>query len=158
MANTKLLGYNVFRKRNVYKTYINQWNREEPMDRPLNILLVDNEAEFLETISYWLETKEHRVQSCYSGEEAIERVQKNNFDIIFLDIHMPEGIDGMETLRRIRSFNASIPVIMVTGFPQEEKMEEAIKLEVSGFFPKTGSFEDLGRILKAALRTHKDLR
>ncbi len=75
---------------------------------------------------------------------------------MFLDIHMPE-MDGMETLRRIRSFNPTIPVIMVTGFPKEEKMEEAIKLGVSGFFPKTGSFEDLGRILKAAIRTHKDV-
>ncbi len=128
------------------------------MDRPLNILLVDNEAEFLETISYWLETKEHRVQSCYSGDEAIELIKKDPFDIVFLDIHMPEGIDGMETLRRLRAFNTTIPVIMVTGFPKEEKMEEAIKLGVSGFFPKTGSFEDLGRILKAAIRTHKDLQ
>jgi CheY-like chemotaxis protein len=127
------------------------------MDRSLNILLVDNEAEFLEAITYWLETKEHRVQTSYSGEEAIERIQKESFDIVFLDIHMPEGLDGMETLRRIREFNKTIPVIMVTGYPKEERMEEAITLGVSGFFPKTGSFEDLGRILKAALRTHKDL-
>jgi CheY-like chemotaxis protein len=148
----------VFRKRKRYQLFTNTWSAEEAMDKTSNILLVDNEAEFLETISYWLETKEHRVQSCYSGEEAIELIKKNNFDIVFLDIHMPEGIDGMETLRRIRTFNATIPVIMVTGFPKEEKMEEAIKLGISGFFPKTGSFEDLGRILKAALRTHRDLR
>ncbi len=127
------------------------------MDRSLSILLVDNEAEFLEAITYWLETKEHRVQTCYSGEESIERIQKENFDILFLDIHMPEGLDGMETLRRIRAFNKDIPIIMVTGYPKEERMEEAIALGVSGFFPKTGSFEDLGRILKASLRTHKDL-
>ncbi len=127
------------------------------MDKSLNILLVDNEAEFLEAITYWLETKEHRVQTSYSGEEAIERIKKESFDILFLDIHMPEGLDGMETLRRIRAFNKNIPIIMVTGYPKEERMEEAIKLGVSGFFPKTGSFEDLGRILKAALRTHKDL-
>jgi CheY-like chemotaxis protein len=128
------------------------------MDKSLNILLVDNEAEFLEAITYWLETKEHRVATSYSGEEAIELVKKNTFDILFLDIHMPEGIDGMETLRRIRAFNKELPVIMVTGYPKEEKMSEAIQLGVSGFFPKTGSFEDLGRILKAAIRTHKDLR
>ena len=158
MANVKLLGYNVFRKRNRYQSFTGQWSGEDSMDRPLNILLVDNEAEFLETISYWLETKEHRVQSCYSGEEAIELIKKNTYDIVFLDIHMPEGIDGMETLRQVRIFNATIPVIMVTGFPKEEKMDEAIKLGISGFFPKTGSFEDLGRILKAALRTHRDLR
>ncbi len=71
------------------------------MDKSLNILLVDNEAEFLEAITYWLVTKEHRVHTCYSGEESIERIQKENFDILFLDIHMPEGLDGMETLRRI---------------------------------------------------------
>ena len=37
-------------------------------------------------------------------------------------------------------------------------MNEAIKLGISGFFPKTGSFEDLGRVIKAAIRTHKDLK
>ncbi len=127
------------------------------MEKPLDILLVDNEAEFLEAITYWLETKEHRVQVSYTGPEAIEIIQKKPPDIVFLDIHMPD-MDGMEVLRRIRSFNPTIPVVMVTGYPKEEKMEEAMKLGVSGFFPKTGSFEDLGRIIKASLRTHKDLR
>lgn len=126
------------------------------MENPLNILLVDNEAEFLEAITYWLETKEHRVQVCYTGPEAIELVKKSPPDIIFLDIYMPD-MDGMEVLRQIRSFNPTIPVVMVTGYPKEEKMSEAVKLGVSGFFPKTGSFEELGRIIKAAVRTHKDL-
>lgn len=127
------------------------------MDKPLNILLVDNEAEFLEAISYWLETKNHRVQICYSGPEAIEMIKKSAPDIVFLDIFMPE-MDGIETLREIRNINKSIPVIMLTGYPKEDKMEEAIKLGICGFFPKTGSFEELGRTIKAAVRTHKDLR
>ncbi len=125
-------------------------------DKQLNILLVDNEAEFLEAITYWLETKEHRVEVRYSGPEAIELIKNSPPDIVFLDIHMPD-MDGMEVLRQIRSFNTAIPVVMVTGYPKEEKMEEALKLGVSGFFPKTGSFEDLGRVIKAAVRTHKDL-
>lgn len=127
------------------------------MDKPLHILLVDNEAEFLEAITYWLETKEHQVQSCYTGPEAIELVKKSPPDMIFLDIHMPD-MDGMEVLKQIRSFNKTIPVVMVTGFAKEEKMNEAIQLGISGFFPKTGSFEDLGRVIKAAIRTHKDLQ
>ncbi len=128
------------------------------MDRPLNILLVDNEAEFLESISYWLETKEHNVRVAYSGEESLELIKNSTFDIVFLDIHMPGGIDGMETLRRIRSTHPNLPVVMVTGYAKEEKMGEALQLGISGFFPKTASFEDLGRIIKAAIRTHKDLR
>ncbi len=127
------------------------------MDKILSILLVDNEAEFLEALTYWLETKQHKVQTCYTGPEAIEIVKATPPDIVFLDIHMPD-MDGMEVLRLIRTFNKNIPIVMVTGFPKEEKMEEAIRLGVSGFFPKTGSFEDLGRIIKAAIRTHKDLQ
>lgn len=127
------------------------------MDRPLNILLVDNEAEFLESITYWLETKEHNVRVAYSGEESLELIKNSTFDMVFLDIHMPGGIDGMETLRRIRATNPSLPVVMVTGYAKEERMGEALQLGISGFFPKTASFEDLGRIIKAAIRTHKDL-
>src|SRR5512135_815252 len=105
------------------------------MDKPLNILLVDNEAEFLEAITYWLETKEHRVQVCYTGPEAIDIIKKSPPDIVFLDIYMPD-MDGMEVLRQIRSFNTTLPVVMVTGYPKEEKMNEAVRLGVSGFFPK----------------------
>ena len=124
------------------------------MDKPLNILLVDNEAEFCESMMYWLETKHHRVQVCYTGLEAIELAKNAALDILFLDIHMPE-MDGMEVLRQIRSFNKTLPIVMVTGYPKEERMKEAIELGISGFFPKTASFEELGRVIKAAIRTHK---
>ena len=73
-------------------------------DKPLHILLVDNEAEFLEAITYWLETKEHQVQSCYTGPEAIELVKKSPPDMIFLDIHMPD-MDGIEVLKKIKQQN-----------------------------------------------------
>lgn len=125
------------------------------MDKPLKILLVDNEAEFLEAITYWLETKQHQVQICYTGAEAVELVKKSPPDMLFLDIYMPE-MDGMEVLKQIRSFNPTLPIIMLTGYPKEEKMQEAIKIGVSGFFPKSGSFEDLGRMIKAAIRMHKE--
>ncbi|MFA5038785.1 MAG: response regulator [Candidatus Omnitrophota bacterium] len=124
--------------------------------KPLNILLVDNEAEFCESMTYWLETKHHRVQVCYSGEEALELIKKSPFDIVFLDIQMP-GMDGLSVLKEIRSFNTTLPVVIVTGYPKEERMTQAISLGVSGFFPKTASFEELGRIIKASIRTHKDL-
>jgi CheY-like chemotaxis protein len=122
----------------------------------LTILLVDNEAEFCESMSYWLETKHHHVDVCYSGQEALDMIKSKPFDIIFLDIQMP-GMDGLAVLREIRTFNQTLPVVIVTGYPKEERMAEAISLGVSGFFPKTSSFEELGRIIKASIRTHKDL-
>jgi DNA-binding response OmpR family regulator len=128
----------------------------DDMTKQLHILIVDDEAEFCESISYWLETKDHQVQTCYRGKEALEIVKKSTLDIVFLDLQMPD-IDGMEVLREIRSFNKTLPVIIITGYPLEEKMNEAVKLGVSGFFPKTGSFQELGRLLKAAIRTHKNL-
>lgn len=126
------------------------------MEKPLNIMLVDNEAEFLDAITYWLETKEHHVQVCYTGPEAIETVKKNPPDIIFLDIYMPD-MNGLEVLKKIREFNTSIPVVIITGYPKEDKMHEALSLGAAGFFPKTINFEELGRIIKTAVRTHKDL-
>lgn len=122
----------------------------------LKILLVDNEVEFCESMTYWLETKHHQVQSCYSGEEALQIIKTSPLDIVFLDIQMP-GMDGLTVLKEIRSFNTKLPVVIVTGYPKEERLTQAISLGVSGFFPKTASFEELGRIIKAAIRTHKDL-
>ena len=127
------------------------------MTKQLHILIVDDEAEFCESISYWLETKDHQVQISYRAKEALELIKKTPFDIVLIDIQMPD-MDGMELLRQIRSFNKTLPIIMVTGYPMEKKVDEAVKLGVSGFFPKVESFQELGALLKAALRTHKDLR
>ncbi|MBI2871040.1 MAG: response regulator [Candidatus Omnitrophica bacterium] len=125
--------------------------------KKIRILLCDDQPDFLETISFWMESKGYEVTVARDGLEAMRRIRSAPFDIVFLDIHMPK-LDGIETLGMIRKENKKMPVILLTAYPDEDTIEKAKKHNISGYFPKSGSFDDLTRILDVALRTHKKLR
>jgi CheY-like chemotaxis protein len=122
------------------------------MTEPVRILMVDDEQDFLDTVGFWLTSKGHRVTAVTSGPKAVELLQQDRHDVVFLDVVMPE-CDGIETLRRIRAFDKQIPVIMVTTHVTDEnKFAGAKALGISGLFLKGSSLEQLGKILEVSLR------
>ena len=127
------------------------------MDKPIRILLVDDQPDFLETISSWMESKGHTVLTANDGLQALETIQEQPIDIVFLDIRMPK-LDGIATLRRIRDLKQDLPVILITAYPEDETMDKVRQLGISGFFPKEGGFDKLMMVIEVALRTHKGLR
>jgi CheY-like chemotaxis protein len=131
-------------------------NMKAKEDKKVQILLVDDQQDFSETISFWMKSKGFEVTVAHDGEEALQRVRTSNFDIAFLDIHMPK-MDGVETLAQIRKFKKRLPVILITAYPDEDTIEKAKKLKISGYFPKSGAFDDLTHMIDVALRTHKRL-
>lgn len=127
------------------------------MEEKIKILLVDDEPDFLVPIAFWLNSKGYEVAVASSGEKALDMLKEKKPNIIFLDINMP-GMDGLETLRRIRKSDKELSVIMVTAYADEEKFSQAKKLNTSGFFPKGGSLEELQKTIEVTLRTHKKLK
>lgn len=127
------------------------------MEEKIKILLVDDEPDFLVPIAFWLNSKGYEVAVASSGEKALDMLKEKKPNIIFLDINMP-GMDGLETLRRIRKSDKDLSVIMVTAYADEEKFSQAKKLNTSGFFPKGGSLEELQKTIEVTLRTHKKLK
>jgi CheY-like chemotaxis protein len=123
------------------------------MPEPIRVLLVDDEEDFIESVSFWLTSKGYRVSKARSGEAALELLKENRQDVMFLDVMMP-GIDGVETLRRLRAFDKSIPVILVTAsdMTDENRYAGAKALGVSGLFPKGSSLTQLTQALEVALR------
>ena len=125
------------------------------MTEALRVLIVDNEPDFLETLSYWLRSKGYDVTQAGDGDTAVRLVKEGRQDVVFLDIVMPK-IDGIETLRRIRTFNKKIPIILVTASVENENRFAGAKaLGISGVFPKQGGLEQLGQVLGVALRMLK---
>lgn len=124
-------------------------------DKNLTILLVDDEQDFLDPIAFWLRSKGYVVLIAGNGKEALEQMQKTMPDIIFLDVDMPV-MDGIEALRHIRDISKDIPVIMITGAP--EKVPRLDEMKISGYFPKKGTLEELGRFLDPILRIHKRMK
>ena len=81
----------------------------------LNVLIVDDEPRVLEVVSAYLRCDGHSVSTAASGREALEKFQRNEFDLVVLDRVMPE-MSGDQTARFIKQVRHDIPVIMLTGF------------------------------------------
>jgi len=126
--------------------------------RKVHVLLVDDEQDFLEPVSFWLQSKGYRVTTANSGQAALDVIHRGTPDIVFLDIHMP-GMDGLETLRHIRETHKDLPVIIVTAVYQDEKnFSTANKLGISGFFPKQSTLSELTSIIQTCLKAHAKLK
>ncbi len=122
-------------------------------NRP-KVLVCDDEPDFLEVLAAELQAEGYEVSTVGSGEEAIRRVRESPPDIVFLDIRMPE-MDGIQTLRQIRRINGSLPVVILTAnYRDESSFMVADELGSCGFFPKTGSVQELVTVIQANLRWH----
>ena len=99
------------------------------------ILWADDEIDLLKPHIMFLKSKGYNVSTANNGHDAIEMVEKNDFDIIFLDENMP-GISGLETLERIKTISPSIPVTMITKSEEESIMEEAIGQKIADYLIK----------------------
>ncbi|MGI9533387.1 MAG: response regulator [Thermodesulfobacteriota bacterium] len=83
------------------------------------ILIIDDDKHVRYSFALTLGDKGYIVNAVESGEEGIDELSKNNdYDLIFLDLKM-QGMDGVETLKNIRSINDKIPVYIVTAFQEE---------------------------------------
>ena len=119
----------------------------------VRVLLVDDEEDFLESVGFWLTSKGYHVTKAHDGEAALAILKEGRHDVVFLDVMMP-NLDGIETLRRLRAFNKTIPVILVTAsnLTDENKYAGAKALGLSGLFPKGSSLTQLTQALEVALR------
>ena len=91
------------------------------------ILVVDDEKETRDFFKRYGEVKGFKVTTCESGLLAIEKVKENGFDIIFMDIVMPE-MNGVDTFREMKSFlKSGIKVIMMTGYAVIDLVKEAME-------------------------------
>ena len=92
-----------------------------------NVLLVDDEAEFIETFSERLELRNLEISKASSGQEALEKLDKNkNIEIVILDVKMP-GMDGIETLAEIKKRHPLVEVIMLSGHTDVEAAIDGMK-------------------------------
>ena len=103
--------------------------------RKIRILWTDDEIEVLKPHIYFLEEKGYDIDTCSNGNDTIDLVKENTYDIIFLDENMP-GLSGMETLKLIKQVRSDIPVVMITKSEEEELMEAAIGSEISDYLIK----------------------
>jgi DNA-binding response OmpR family regulator len=117
----------------------------------IKILLVDDEKEFVETLSERIRMRDHKSDVALDGEEALKIMDDDLPDVVVLDLKMP-GIDGMEVLRRIRSAYPNVQVIMLTGHGSDKDEKEARKLGAFEYLQKPVEIETLMKKIKKAYK------
>lgn len=106
------------------------------------VLLVDDEREFAETLAERLGARGLRVDVAFDGQQAIEMAGKKIYDAVVLDLAMP-GLDGIETLKKLRESNDEIQVLLLTGQATVEKTLQAMKLGALDLLEKPASLQQL---------------
>ena len=104
------------------------------MDR-IKILWVDDEIQMLKSHMLFLKERGYDTTPCTNGQDAIDLVNNNNYEIVLLDENMP-GLNGIETLEEIKKTKPFLPVIMITKNEEERIMEDAIGAKISDYLIK----------------------
>ena len=113
-------------------------------------LVVDDETDFLETVVNRLKKRNVDTTGVRSGEEALEVMKKKLFDVVILDIKMPGGMDGIETLREIKKLQPLVEVILLTGHASVETSIEGMRQGAFDYLLKPIKLEEMIEKMAAA--------
>jgi phosphate regulon transcriptional regulator PhoB len=123
------------------------------MDTPKHILVVEDEADLVELISYNLKKEGFSVASAMDGETALSKIKKERYDLVVLDLMLP-GIQGMELCRILRSDpkTETLPIIMLTAKGEEVDKILGLEMGADDYITKPFSPRELVARVKAVLR------
>lgn len=108
------------------KEQIDQWLHDKTGGQKIKILIVDDEQVIGELFKSALDKSEYQVTSMTSSVKALDMLNDDDFDLVFLDLRMPE-IDGAELFRRIREKDGNTPVAIITAYPDSDIMARAME-------------------------------
>jgi DNA-binding NtrC family response regulator len=117
----------------------------------VRVLLVDDEVELLSSLTPVLSRRGMEVSTASSGEEAIHFLENHIVDVVVLDIKMP-GLDGIQTLRRIKPDNPDIEVVLLTGHPDLNNAFEGMKVGAFDYIIKPPEIAELVDKIKSAFQ------
>ena len=114
-----------------------------------SLLLVDDETEFVVTLSERLALRNFDSSCVFSGDDALQRITARKPDVMVLDLKMP-GTDGMEILRQVRKNHPDIQVIILTGHGSEKDERDARRLGAFEYLNKPVDIETLTEHIRRA--------
>ncbi len=121
-----------------------------------NVLLVDDEVKFVETMAKRLTKRDLNISKAYSGEEALSQLEKDtSVEVVILDAKMP-GMDGEETLKEIKKRHPLVEVIMLTGHATVESGIEGMKMGAFDYLMKPCDMDILlAKVDEAAIKKRR---
>lgn len=125
--------------------------RTPEVDLPTKVLLVDDERDFVHTLSERLQARQLESAIVYDGEEALAFIENEPPEVMVLDLKMP-GIDGLEVLRRVKRSHPGVEVIILTGHGSDKEERLARELGAFAYLKKPVDIDVLAQTMKAAYR------
>ncbi len=123
--------------------------RKATFEAPSRVLLVDDEREFVQTLSERLQLRDMGSAVAYDGESALRMVDEDDPEVMIVDLKMP-GMDGMEILKQVKATRPEIEVIVLTGHGSEKDRQQCLALGAFGYMQKPVDINELSEALKKA--------
>ncbi|NND98495.1 MAG: sigma-54-dependent Fis family transcriptional regulator [Pirellulaceae bacterium] len=111
-------------------------------DRPINLLLIEDEDDFRDSCARWMQRKGHQVTAVSNGAEALRLIEQEDFDVAVCDMNMP-GMSGLEVLQRISQIETNVEFIILTGQGSIETAVSSMKMGACDYLTKPCSLGDL---------------
>ncbi len=119
---------------------------------PCRLLLIDDEARFVDVLAKRIARRSFEVHKAYSGTDALRIIRDHRFDAAVLDLKM-EDMDGIEVLRVIKRMAPHLPVIMLTGHGCQEAAREGMEAGAFDYLTKPCEFEELMKKIELAIQS-----
>ena len=117
---------------------------------PVNLLLIEDEVDVADVLATAFRDDGHKTVIAYTGEEGLTLLGRERPDAVLLDIRLPK-MNGIEVLRRIRSIDQALPVIIITGLATPSEIEEARELGVTEVIEKSYVLKNFSESLARAV-------
>jgi DNA-binding NtrC family response regulator len=121
---------------------------------PVSILIVDDEFSVRDSLEHWFRRDGYRTASAANGQEALQRLQEDRWDLVLLDMKMP-GMDGLELQRRIRAVDPEIVTVIITAFGSVETAVTALKDGAFDYVTKPIDPDELSHVVQRAVERRR---
>jgi len=120
------------------------------------ILIIDDDELVIKSLSRFLEKKGYNTEVALTAAEAMEKIKKQDFNLIISDVRMPE-VDGIEAIKNIRAYlkdagKEPVPEIFITGYADEESHRRAMELNVADYIYKPFGVMDFIKAVKKNIK------
>jgi DNA-binding response OmpR family regulator len=121
---------------------------------PMKVLIIEDEVKVANFVSRGLEEEGYEVDAANDGQRGLDLLKETVYDIVLLDLMIPE-VDGLEVLKRMRSWGSNTPVLIITAKSSKEDVIKGLDTGSDDYLTKPFSFDELLARMRALLRRSK---
>lgn len=119
------------------------------------VLVVDDELLIRDLLYDFFSGRECEIAVAASGQEALKQLEQHSFDVILVDLKMPD-MDGLDLARAIRASGHTSPIILITGYPSVESAVEALRIRLYDYVTKPFNINQLFHLVSRAAREYRE--